>query len=324
MTIGLRTSYIIISGKGRSGSNRLLDMLDASRQTICRSEVNEIAETGFAGVGGALFSDDFSAEQLAQLQATLPDAMLRRSARDRLTQRDKAYLTTIGRTLVPALGKARLRQALRQVGLMKSAQDWPLPSMALNHTTLPQAQLVLKLNSCPAWATALAQANKNARILHNIRDPLDYLQSWYNRFIIGKAGLSSFTKNFRDVPRILAYFGRTGAEHLAEPREENIVEVELWRWRYVNTHLHRVAAHSDQYLLMSYTEIEADLLAAARRVFAFADLPFEAPEEARIRALDNVLFQKPHTTRLDPELCHRLIAKVLEDCPLHALARRVA
>ncbi len=51
---------ILISGKGRSGSNRLLDIFDASRETACRSEVNEIPGSAFHGIGGTLFADDFA------------------------------------------------------------------------------------------------------------------------------------------------------------------------------------------------------------------------------------------------------------------------
>ncbi|MDG4649648.1 sulfotransferase domain-containing protein [Roseibacterium sp. SDUM158017] len=318
---GTEHPYILISGKGRSGSNRLLDILDASRSTVCRSEINEIPGSVFAGIGGELFSGDFGPQQLAALRQAISGAVTRRSARDRLSQRDKDYLTAAGRAGIGSLEKARLRRALSAVGLLDGEHEWRLPPVFLKRDAISGARLVLKLNSSPSWAAALAHADDRCRVLHNVRDPFGYLQSWYNRFIGNGVGTASFRANFRDVPRILAHFGRDDANRLAEPTDENLVEVELWRWRYVNESLQSIAASSGRYLLVTYSEIETDPLGAAGRMFEFAGLPLESGEEARIRALQNVLFSSPHKTHLDPDMCARLIDGVLEDSPLRGLAR---
>jgi hypothetical protein len=323
MPAGLSDTYILISGKGRSGSNRLLDILDASGLTVCRSEVNEIPGSAFSDIGGELFPDDIGPEQLTALRDAISGAVARRSVRDRLGQTDKEYLSAAGRAVLPAFAKPRLRPVLGTLGLLDDEHEWRLPTMFLDGNKISDARLVLKLNSAPSWAAVLAQADDRCRILHNIRHPAEYLQSWYNRFIRNGVGTSSFEANFQDVPRMLAHFGRDDADRLAEPTDENLIEVELWRWRYVNESLQSLASRSSQYLLMTYSEIEDDLLGSARKVFAFADLPIGSREEARIHSMKNVLFGKPHVTKLDPALCDRLIAKVLGDSPLGALTSSV-
>lgn len=312
-------TYVLISGKGRSGSNRLLDILDTSRRTVCRSEPNEIKASMFSGIGGELFVEDFGPDALNSLETALAGAATRRSARDRVNQTDKAYLTALGRAALPSLGKARFRRALTAMKILESEGEWRLPAAFMRRERSSDVLPVLKLNSTPAWAVALAKADERALILHNIRDPFDYLQSWYNRFIISKSGTKSFEKNFQDVPKLLAFFDRTGAERLREPTDANLIEVELWRWRYINEVLLSLRDRRDQYLIMTYSEIEADLLGAARRVFAFAGLPFDHAEEVRIGNLSNVLFQVPHRAQLDPVSCRATMAKVLEDSPLKTL-----
>ena len=314
-----RNVYTIISGTGRSGSNRLLDMFDASPYTVCRNEVNSIPGSSFFAVGGKLFFDDFSATQRKMLRAAVDGATIRRSARDRLNQTDKDYLTRAGRISLGAMEKARLRNMLAKLGVIGDAREWIVPQVLLNDEGLSRARLVLKLNSCPAWAQSMVSEDNSCRIIHNIRDPRGFLNSWYNRLIKNGVGTTSFEENFGDVAPILEYFGRTDAERLRSPTEENLVEVDLWRWRHVNENLLSLESHAGQYIRISYKEIEADRVEVARKAFAFAELPFEAEEEARIGSLRNVLFQKPHTTRLDAEMCNRLVGKVLEDSPLKDL-----
>lgn len=311
-----RPPYILISGKGRSGSNRLLDILDVSRHTVCRSEVNEISGSAFFGIGGTLFPDDLQAAQAAMLRKAIAGAVERRSERDRLSQTDKGYFKGLSGPVLWGLGKARVRRVLSAARLVDGSQEWRLPAPILDRAALSEACVVLKLNSCPAWATALSEADDSCNILHNLRDPFEYLQSWYNRFIAKGVGARSFQENFDDVPRLLAHFGRKDVVRLKEPIEANIVEVELWRWRYINETLRALKAHTGQYLLVKYADIETDPVGSARRMFDFAKLPFEAREEARVRALRNDLFAPPHATRLDSEMCQRLIASVLEDSPL--------
>ena len=316
-----RSPYFLISGKGRSGSNRLLDILDVSRHSACRSEVNEIPGSAFFGIGGTLFPQDLQTGQVAALREAVASAAAHRSARDRLSQTDKIYLNRLSTPILQGLGSARGRRVLRFARLLEDTREWRLPALVLDRAALSKTAVVLKLNSCPAWAAALSEADGNCHIIHNLRDPYEYLQSWYNRFIGQGVGAASFTANFDDVPRLFAHFGRDDAARVKEPTEANIVEVELWRWRYINETLHALDDRTGRYLLVRYADIERDPVGAARRVYDFAKLPFEGREESRIRALRNDLFSKPHATRLDAQMCKRLISLVLEDSPLMTLLR---
>ena len=309
-------TYVVISGNGRSGSNRVLDIYDASRSTVCRNEVNEIEDTEFNRIGGSLFEEDLDPIHLTSLHAALRRAGTRRSQRDRLNQTDKSFLTVAEKLMLNLTKHTSVRHALSAVGLIEKPSEWALTGFGSDLTAPPGARLVLKLNSCPGWTAALAVGDSACRVVHNIRDPQDYLQSWYNRFIQNGFGTRSFEENFEDVPRILAYFGRDKAERLREPSEDNVVEVEVWRWRFINERLRELASLDARYLMVTYAEVEADAGAVARRLFELAGLPLDKAADARIRTMRNTLFARPHKTALNSDLCQRTIDKVLEDSPL--------
>jgi hypothetical protein len=311
--------YVLISGNGRSGSNRLLDMFDASPRTVCRSELNETPDSDFHTIGGDRVPGDLEDARLAALQAAIARAKTRRGARDRLGQTDKSYLTPLGRLALPMMEKTRLRRGVAAVGLMRRTGEWTLPAPCLRPAPLQEARLILKLNSAPTWAVALAERDPNCRILHNIRDPLSYLKSWYARFIHNNAGFRLFEAQFGEVPAILAQFGRDDAERLRPATLENLVEVEIWRWRALNETLYGLATRPGQYLRVTYDAVGADPLATAERIYDFVGLPMEQRAVARIRAQRNTLFRTPHATDLDLDLCTRLRDQVLQGSPLNAL-----
>jgi hypothetical protein len=300
-----------------------LDIFDASPRTVCRSEMNEIPGSDFAAIGGDGAHGTVDAARREALADAIARAKTRRSARDRPTQTDKTYLTALGRAALPAMAKTRLRRGLATVGLMHHPGEWTLPSVCLRGAPLAQARLVLKINGAPAWAAALAESDPDCRILHNIRDPLGYLKSWYARLIHEHVGYRLFEETFSDVAPILASFGRDDAERLRPATLENLVEVELWRWRYLNEALLRLSDRPGQYLRVTYDAVGANPVATAERIYDFAGLPMDPAAAARIRGQRNTLFQKPHATDLDLDLCTRLLDRILDGSPLRALFERV-
>lgn len=307
--------YALISGLGRSGSNRILDILDTSDITSCRNEANEVCGSEFYGIGGELFPAELEECHIRKLQEAISRSNLRRSRRDRLTLREKSYANILARQFSVLTSKSKIRRGLRLARIISNEHEWDLPPWTLNKDISYTAVPVLKLNSCPAWATGLVNTDRNCYIVHNIRDPFDYLQSWYNRFIINRAGFRSFQSNFSDIPKILEYFDRDDAERLKEPTLENLVEVEIWRWRYVNELLFS-ASSSERYMQIHYSDVENRPVEEAAKMFCFLSIPFGSAERLRVGSLKNKLFQNPHASKLEKGLCEKLLDRVLEESPL--------
>lgn len=309
---------ILISGNGRSGSNRALDFFDASRFTICRSELNEIPGGDFYQIGGRLF-DDEELDRQALLRC-FEHAAIRRSARDRFNRSDKAYFNILGKALLSPMSRTPVRVLLERMGVMANQYEWGLPKFALRSAILPEIVLVVKLNSCPRWAKEVLLADARFKVLHNIRDPLGYIVSWFNRFIVGeRVGSMSFRENFDDVPRILERFGVKDWERLREPTLSNIIEVELWRWRHANESLLDLSPQRDRYMRVRYSDFDADPVGVASQIFGFAGLDFNGKTASSIAAIRNTLFSKKHRADLDINLCSALAERVLSDSPLLSL-----
>ena len=311
---------ILLTGNGRSGSNRLLDLLDQSPATVCRNEANAIPGGAFNGIGGTLFAEDLTAERLAQLQRALAGARDRRSFRDRSEQTDKLHyrprmLARGGQWMV---SKKRLRETLPRLHLLEDAREWRSPALYTSRARQAEATLVVKLNACPAWTVALHNAQPELKVVHNLRKPLDYLNSWFNRHV-ARVEPGSFATTFADVPRILAAFGRDDAGRLADLGEESLIEIEMWRWRFVNETIQTALAGSPRLMTVTYDEIDRDTAAAAERLYAFAGLPLSNETRAAAAAMENKLFARKHTTRLDRERALRIIETVLGDSPLRAI-----
>ena len=304
----------MISGKGRSGSNRLLDILDLSEITACRNEPDEADGGWLSGFGFQLFDDQLQKPDVVELHRELIAAGHIRSDRDRFNRSEKQFLTPIGKSLLPVMARRKLRTLAHCAGLMRNPLEWKLPQAAINdNPILP----ILKLNARPIWAEQVAKIDPGLRVVHNIRQPWKYLNSWYNRFIANQDTLAaSFTEHFADVPLLLEYYGRNDSARLREGNIENIVEVELWRWRYVNERLMKLDTENARYLMVTYEDIDAHPVSAAHQIYEFLDLDISPKVEEGIANLKNTLFAEPHKNNLDADLVSKLMTRVLAQSPL--------
>jgi len=291
----------------------MLDIIDFSESTACRNEPNEVEGSWLSGFGYELLDEGLDSFKVAELHGKVLNSGYIRSDRDRF-RTSKKFLTPLGKAYLPIISRRKVRKSLSYVGSMRNPHEWKLPRLAMNAKPfLP----VLKLNSCPIWAEKLVQLDPNVLILHNIRQPYAYLNSWYNRFIHKqKTASKSFIENFSDVPCLLQYFGRSDSARLSEVNLENIVEVELWRWRYVNERIANIEDSTDQYLRVNYEEVDAGPVCAAHKVYNFLGIDFSESIINQIEVQKNVLFPKRHGFELDPHLIIKLMGRVLEDSPL--------
>jgi hypothetical protein len=245
-------------------------------------------------------------------------AKFRRSDADRPPKVAKVHFRPVwlANAVHWATSKDKLRHVMGRTPLLETAQEWTLSSLYTDPAKLADALLVMKLNGGPSWTLFLHDTDPNAHIIHNIRDPRAYLNSWYNRFAM-ETDLSEFEQHFPDVPRILAHFGRDDADRLRDLSKESLMEIELWRWRYTNETLHLGLAGSDRAITVTYADVDADPRAAAEKVYAFAGLEFNDEVAELVQTMRNTLFAKKHAVKLENALIDDLVDKVLDASPLH-------
>ncbi len=311
------TRFVLISGNGRSGSNRLLDILDRSSETACRNEMNGVVNGHFDNIGGMLFAEDMTPERIAKLEHAVAQAGMRRSDRDRPPKARKTYFRPhlISDAMHWATSKDRLRFALARTPILAAHNEWDLPGWYTDRTKLRSALSVLKLNAGPAWTLHLHNTDPEGRIIHNIRHPRDYLNSWYNRFAKDQDH-AYFETYWSDVPRFFEHFGKGDPDYLHDFSKESVMEIELWRWRYTNETLHEGLKGSERAMTITYADIDDDPGAAAQQVYAFAGLPYNDQVAELVQTMRNTLFAKKHTVKLEDDLIDRLVDKVMDGSSL--------
>lgn len=308
-------NHIVIYSSGRSGSNRLLDILDQHGRTNCRNEPDaddpEIGNLWSATKTSGLPEDFF--EQWANL---IENSAVRKGARDRYDYlENKMYLRPfLGKLWVELARRGKLRFLL----FGKSGNVWPISRMALKKDNSASILPVLKVSGLPMWFIEPHFAIQNQWIVHNMRSPQEYLNSWYNRFV-RKSGLTD-EEMYNLVLESRSWMRRqAGLPEFSSPYSfRDLLAVELWGWRFMNETLYEALNGSPRYLPIRYHDVSKDKIAVARRIFDFVGLEFGSRERERIDKMQQTLFTNPHVEKLDQGLVNDVIDEILGDSSLRS------
>ncbi|SFI48549.1 sulfotransferase domain-containing protein [Albimonas pacifica] len=319
--------YVVIAGSGRSGTNRLLDAFDLHPQTVCRSETEEMTGGDFAELPGATrFEEPLGEGFEGRWTRAVARARRRQSARDRIDAMDKTYYA--GRPMARPVQRLLASRTIRRKVLGRVAprlreREWDRPMFCTDAAALDAALLVLKIRP-PAWLLRTHAGDPDQLVLHQIREPRAYLNSWYNRWVVqGSGGEQVFRESMVLVPHLLADFGEDPAR-FAEYSEERLVESQMWIWRHLNETLHLGLRDSPRYRVVNYDAFDRAPVEEMEALLGFCGLPAPAPVLEKVGAMRNTLFGAHKGGRLDPELCERVIARVLDGSPLPDLLARTA
>lgn len=309
--------HIVIVGHGRSGTNLALDLFDCHRNTFCRNEPNELAGGGFDGLGDPFFAQGAAPDFPARWQAAVTGAIRCNGARDRFGL-DKAYFRAPLRTRIgqEIMSRASLRALLLPKSGGQAAEAWPCPGFYYDKSTQARALPVLKILLTPAWILQAHAAFPSQHIVHVVRPPAGFLQSWWSRYVTGIGGGPEkvYADNQPSLPGILAHFGRSD-DAPGDYSTHNLLVSELWRWRYMNEVLLAGLQGDTRTLLAPYAELMQDRLSWAERLYDFAELEMDDAARAKVAAMENTLFRARTSDSLDPALIKEATEQVLSDSP---------
>jgi hypothetical protein len=307
--------HVLVVGHGRSGTNMVLDLFDCHRMTFCRNEPNELHGSAFTGLGDAMFGDPEPPDFAARWQQAVQQSIRSNGARDRFGT-DKDYFRSDLRARLgqAVMARARLRARLlpRQDGL--PVEEWPCPGFHYDHAALARALPVLKILLAPAWTLRAHDLFETQRVVHVIRRPEGFIQSWWSRYVTGIGGGPDrvFADNQPSLARILAHFGR--ADEMPESYSLRALLVsELWRWRYMNEGLAERLSGSERYLPVPYEAVMADRTDWAEKIYAFAGLEMTEETRAQVEAMRNTLFGERKSDGLEPDLVAAAVDEVTAD-----------
>ncbi len=311
--------YVIVTGMGRSGTNMVLDILDQHPNTFCRNEPNALK----SGPITALEEGFFLQETKANFSQRWYDAIMETSqcngGRDRFLA-SKKYFRSAAHAVI---GQAIMsRSKLRRMVLPAERNDqWPCPAAYFDPPAQKAALPVLKILMCPGWITAAHPQVPAQHVLHIVRNPLGFVQSWWKRYVMRNPGGPEqvYADNRPSVRSIRQFYGKT------EPLPDkftlrNLVASELWRWRYVNERMQSTLAGSPRYMRLDYEMAVADRLETARKLYGFAGLDMPDKTLSRIAGMRNTLFAKHSPDGLDQDLIEDAIHEVMDDSRHTAVA----
>lgn len=306
---------VMIVGAGRSGTNWLLDLLDLSPQTFCRNEPNEIA-------GGALASlpDPVLCPCDIDPQAwdrAIEAARLSMGYRDHRVIPPKRFTRPLTSPLGPLLKRRRVRAVLSSVYPSLRAGEWPAPAWLLRRDRLRDATLVMKLAQAPGWARWVLANRPDTLIVHIVRHPAGFLDSWRRRYLKRhdpeRVRLANADRLHSLVSRDPAW-----AHRLRDIDAMSVDESELWYWLYAGEHIDAAGLDApSRYHRVIYEDLCANPLAQTRALYHAARLPWGRALDARVAAISesSESIASAWRERLDED-AQRLVERILSTSPL--------
>lgn len=285
---GVNQGYSLVVGNGRSGTNWLLSMLDASHLTHCRNEPQDIVDSPFHLLPTRpqmTTNPGYMAERWDYFANWTGTHM---GERDHRITAPKNHIYRFSQTLGLAYWPVRpkIRSTLKSIFTDLRQGEWPIPGWMGQQSKLSDAHGVFKINDFRAWYVRwLLKYRSQNKIIHIARHPGGQLNSGINRFF------SSLDKSFLEEERRL-YTGilQTVVEYEPywtevfshPPKEMELIEAVAWFWRYNNEEIYRAGKGCSNYLFVTYEQIADDPINYARRVYEFCNLPWNSDIETHI------------------------------------------
>jgi hypothetical protein len=158
-----------------------------------------------------------------------------------------------------------------------------MPFWVGSEAALERAVVVFKMIQIPGWVAWVLARRPSTKIVHIVRHPGGFLNSWRNRHlgVHDPEEVRTENRNRLDVIRTAhpEWAGRFGdIDAMA------VGESELWYWRYATETINAAGAGKPQYHLILYEHLAADPTAVMRRVFEFSGLEWDDRIARRVRA----------------------------------------
>ncbi|MGB0563223.1 MAG: sulfotransferase [Spirulinaceae cyanobacterium] len=283
-------NYALIIGHGRSGTNWLMDIFDASPLTFCRSEPNEVKDSPFGAIA-PLWKVGETQPDLDEQWDDLATWMASHiGERDHHFTHPKTYIhpwaQKLGIAYLSSRPRPKTRRKLQKAVPALFPGEWPLPWWLGDAQQLQQAYAIFKINQAARVAVWLLKHRPEVPVLHIVRHPGGRLNSWLKRFLAARDTPQIAERNHQRLHEVLA-LSPEWTEPFGNIQEMNIAESEMWFWRYVTEQIHQVGEGRPNYKLLLYENLAFDPIATAQEMYAFCQLPWTTEVEAIVRAGTN-------------------------------------
>ena len=181
---------------------------------------------------------------------------------------------------------------------------------------LQEARPVFKLALVPGWAAWVLRNRPGALVLHIVRHPGGFLDSWRRRYLVHNDPKRVETAN-RERLETLVKLDPSWGPLIGTIDDMSVDEAELWYWRYAGECIHLAGEGRSNYVPVVYESLVRDPAALMRRVFDRCGLPWTVDVERGIGRMSSNSGGRADAWRssLNDEQT-RIVQRILENCSL--------
>lgn len=285
---GVKQNYSLVIGNGRSGTNWLLSMLDASPLTHCRNEPQDIADSPFHALptrSQMIKAPDCMAERWNDFATWTINHM---GERDHRIIAPKKHIHRVSQLSGLAYWPVRpkIRSVIKRFFPDLYHGEWSMPWWIGKQSEISNAHGIIKINDLRAWYVRwLLQHRPQHKIIHIVRHPGGQLNSGINRFFsrLNELVLEQERHLYTSILQTVIEYEPLWADVFGiAPKDMELIEAVAWFWRYNNEEIYRAGKGRSNYLFVTYEEIASDPISYAKHIYEFCNLAWNSNIEKYI------------------------------------------
>ncbi len=275
--------YAIVTGQGRSGTNWVLDVLDASQETFCRNEPNVIPGSPFERLPPLwrLAEGDKLNESW---DSVARETCMTTGERDHRLKVNKHYLHDWAHKagLPPLMARPKIRSALGKTILRDlDGHIWDLPSLIGSQERLEEACTIIKVNQVPLLIQWILAERQDVPVVNIVRHPCGRHASFAKRYLSG-ADADAELALTRDHLRVIASDDEVWRDRFGSIDEMGHVASQTWMWRFVNESIEEFGVGKPQFMRIIFEEMTADPMPHAKAIYELFGLEWTSEVSALV------------------------------------------
>ncbi len=280
--------YAVVAGHGRSGTNWVLETLDLSPTTNCRNEPDMTPGTRFADlpqIPHGEIDNGFG----RQWDAVLAYSASRLGQTDHPIASGKTFANEWARRsglLRNIATSPRLRRLLGALepAFRENPWEFRLPWWLGSQQRLAEALFVVKLVQKPGWIAWLLRRRPQVPVVHIVRHPGGFLDSWRRRWL-NKHDPAEVAANNRQRLVAVAERHSDWARRFGDIGAMSVEESELYYWLFATVQIDQAGRQHGSYCRVLFEEMAAFPVEQARRIYRVCGLAWSDKIEARVKEM---------------------------------------
>jgi hypothetical protein len=278
---------VVVHGYGKSGTKRLLRIIDLSSRTHCRNEAPAVDGSPMqeltAPPGWWIALPDHQKLLDAKWDDAVRWCALRVGNRDRRApvRKDHHHPLAWHLGLTRLLASRKIRRVARVIMPSWGPSEWLLPRCVSDRTTLSRAVPVFKINAAPGFATWVLHNRPSNKVVHIVRHPGAVMHSWSVR-LLAHTGYDTVRGDNLERLRTISGLAPSWAERFGDIESMSAEEAEMWFWLYCTETTHHAGSGMDGYELVLDEHVVQDPTSEAQRLFHAIGLPWNRLVERQL------------------------------------------